>query len=506
MDKEHDSTLESTVSAVSRGQNQLHVLAEDWQAAAAAVQPWLERLEPEAAGPQLLVVSSDAEAATGIAGAISAMAIERGLRTVAATDLRRASRVLRAAPVHVAVGTAGTLIQLIQTAVLKLETVRVVALAWVEEPADSRNAALEALMTELPKDAPRLVLAASVTPVVEELVERYARRARRMQPAASEPASPVSLSYVASAESGRTATLRRLLDTLDPESAFVVTRTDPSRRDVDALLRSLGYGDASSAVRAGAAPPADTTMQLIVLYDLPADESALRRLVSGQTGSRVVALLAPRQVGAVRRIAGGAVTPLALPEAAARARTREDALRDELRAVLAAGHYSRELLALEPLLSDYDGSEIAAAALRLLEADRAARPQSVPATPSAPPPMTRLYVNIGEMDNVRPADLVGAIMNEAGIARSELGRVEVRERHSTVEVATPVANAVVAKLTGVTIRGRRALVKVDEERAGGGRDRGPRRDGGGGRGPRDGKGPRTRPTRERPPRERPPRE
>jgi ATP-dependent RNA helicase DeaD len=130
--------------------------------------------------------------------------------------------------------------------------------------------------------------------------------------------------------------------------------------------------------------------------------------------------------------------------------------------------------------------------------------------------MTRLYLNVGSMDNVRPADLVGAITNEAGISKAELGKVEVRERHSTVEVATPVANAVVSKLTGISIRNRRVLARVDEgpERparprsddvrlgsrdrgAGGGRDRGgpPR----GGRPARGGDRKREdRPRRERP--------
>jgi ATP-dependent RNA helicase DeaD len=76
--------------------------------------------------------------------------------------------------------------------------------------------------------------------------------------------------------------------------------------------------------------------------------------------------------------------------------------------------------------------------------------------------MTRLYLNVGSMDSVRPGDLVGAIANEAGISKAEMGKVDVRERHSTVEVATAVANAVVAKLTGISIRNRRVVARVDE--------------------------------------------
>jgi ATP-dependent RNA helicase DeaD len=455
-------------ASVSRGQNQLHVLPEDWHSAAAAISPLLDRVEASAATPQLLVVTSDVEAAAAIAGRLAPEATGRQLRILAATDERRAARVHRAGPAHVVVGTPIVLLQLVKSTVLKLDDVRAVVLAWVEELDNASTGALETLMAELP-NAARIVIGRATSPALDQLVERYARRARRVQPAATESLSPVSLSYVAAGDSSRLATLRRLLDALDPESAYVTTRSAESREDVDALLWSLGYVGDAPAVRVGETPDADA--QLIILFDLPGSEEELRRLVAERASARVVALVTPRQIAALRRWAGGTVTPLVLPDAAVRARSREDALRDELRALLAARQYSRELLALEPLLSDFDGAEVAAALLRLLESERAKA--QAPAAASQPP-LTRLYVNVGSMDNVRPGDLVGAITNEAGISKAELGKVDVRERHSTVEVATPVANSVVTKLTGVSIRGRRVLARVDEERERGGR--GPRRD------------------------------
>jgi ATP-dependent RNA helicase DeaD len=496
-------------TGISRGLNQLHVLPEDWQAAEAAIQPLVDRVEPTVVAPQLLVVTSDTEAAAAIAGRIAVPS--KGIRTLAATDARRAGRVLRATPAQVVVAPASVLLDLLQSTILKLDSIKAVVLAWVDGLDDNAMASLEAVMSEVPKEAARVVLANGPTPTVELLVERYARRARRVQPISAEPLPPVSLSYVSVHESGRAATLRRLLDALDPESAFIARATD-SRAAVDALLASLGYGSDADAIRAGETP--EPNARLIVLFDMPVSEDELRKLVSQQPAARVIVLATPRQLSTLRRLAGGTVTPLALPEAAARAQTREDAMRDELRATLASGQFARELLALEPLLAEYDGSEVAAAALRLLDLERGnPKVRSMATAPSA---MTRLYLNVGSMDNVRPADLVGAITNEAGISKAELGKVEVRERHSTVEVATPVANAVVSKLTGISIRNRRVLARVDEgpERparprsddvrlgsrdrgAGGGRDRGgpPR----GGRPARGGDRKREdRPRRERP--------
>ena len=462
MEREQDTT------GISRAQNHLHVLPEDWQSVATIAEPYLDRIDVDAPAPQLLIVTSDAEAAAAIARRI-ARTSRRDLRILAATNAQRATRVLRSGSVHAIVCAAITIAELLRSAVLKLAAVRTVVLAWVDDLDAAGMSALETLMGEVPKDSTRIVLAAELSPFVEQLAERYARRARRVQPSATESLAAVSLSYVTTGAAARLDAVRRILDALDPASAFIVVRDAELRARVDELLRALGYGDESDLVRAGERPDAD--VQVIILFDIPTSQEQLRRLVAEHTSARVIALVAPRHVRALRRMAGGSVAPLQLPEAAARARSREQALRDELRALITSGQSSRELLALEPLLSEFDGAEVAAAALRLLDAERA-KAHAIPATST--PSLTRLFVNVGAMDNVRPGDLVGAITNEVGLSKADVGKVDVRERHSTVEVATHVANAVVAKLTGTSIRGRRVLAKVDEERER--RDRGPRRD------------------------------
>lgn len=450
----HTSPWDYTFSAPPM--NQLHVLPEDWSAAADLLTPLLGGIDPAVSGAQALVVTNDADAAAGISGRVVARGVS-DVRLLAATDARRATRLLSATPAHVVIGPPEVLMQTVRSSTLKLGSVQTVVLAWVDNLDAAATGALEAIMSEVPKDASRLVLAAAPTAAVDQLVDRYAWRARRLQPVEGEATPPVSVSYVTAAETGRLPMLRRILDASDPESAIVIAVTAEARANVSQLLRSLGYSGDSDAIRLAATR--DEHAAMAVLFELPSTAEEFRTVVRGAGATRVVAIVAPRQLDTLRRFAGGSVTPFALPAAAERARSKAEQVRDELRVVLAAGQYSREVLALEPLLAEFDGSEVAAAALRLLEAERA-KPRA--AAPSEAAAMTRLYVNVGEMDNVRPADLVGAITNEAGISRSEVGRVEVRERHSTVEVASGVANAVVEKMTGVSIKGRRALVKIDE--------------------------------------------
>ena len=48
-----------------------------------------------------------------------------------------------------------------------------------------------------------------------------------------------------------------------------------------------------------------------------------------------------------------------------------------------------------------------------------------------------------------------------GIPGSQVGRVEVRDTHSIVEVASAVAELVVGKITGATVRGRKVQARLD---------------------------------------------
>jgi ATP-dependent RNA helicase DeaD len=495
---------EAKEPAVTRGQNVVYQMPHDWASISHILAPVLDRIDDASSEVQLLIICADAEAAAGASASVVRIAGSRPLHAIAATSARRAARLLRGGGTQVVAGAPPELLGLVQGSALKLDQVRCVVLAWVDELiAGGEESMLETLMAEIPKEAARVVVANDITSEVEALIERYARRARRVAPpAAADGSASTGLQYVTVASASRLPALRRLLDDVDPTRGVVYVRSDDSERDVRDLLRALGYPqqpNADTGVRvARAAGPGE--WDVVVLYDIPASREELREAVGPQP-RRVVALAQPRLLASLRVLAGGApVTPFTLSDAGLRARTREEIVRTELRETLASGVFARELLTLEPLLESYDGIEIAAATLRLLEQARferdaarshTAEHRAAGATPApvAAGAMTRIFVNVGAMDNARPGDLVGAITNEANITSAKVGKIDIRENHSLVEIATDVADSVISKLTGSSIRGRRVVARVDQERpqrSGAGRgaprgggdrgERGPRRD------------------------------
>ncbi len=75
--------------------------------------------------------------------------------------------------------------------------------------------------------------------------------------------------------------------------------------------------------------------------------------------------------------------------------------------------------------------------------------------------MIRIHVGFGRKSGVRPADLVGAIANEAGISGRDIGNIEMGNGFSLVEVPDTMAESVVEALTGTKIRGQRVNVRLD---------------------------------------------
>jgi hypothetical protein len=230
-----------------------------------------------------------------------------------------------------------------------------------------------------------------LNPAVEDFLERYVRRAPRfgtaVAPVAASAAAgsatppspsvgttpatqapPITVGYVLVTPAARATVLRRLLDETDPPSAAIYVRTDESERTVRETLLLLGYHGDAAALRVVRGPVTEHAA-LLVIYDLPHDPAELAQASVGVPG-RTIAMLLPRQLVHLHTITSGPIRPFVFAGPAESARGHDENIRSELRREIATGALSREVLALEPLLTETDGVSIAAAALRLLERHR----------------------------------------------------------------------------------------------------------------------------------------
>jgi ATP-dependent RNA helicase DeaD len=102
----------------------------------------------------------------------------------------------------------------------------------------------------------------------------------------------------------------------------------------------------------------------------------------------------------------------------------------------------------------------------------------------AEPGITRMFINLGAMDDAQPRDIAGLIYSTAQIPPGSLGKIEILEKCSFVGVPTEFAQQVETTVTGSTMRGRELRMNVAERQEfgdsrGGGFRRPPQGGGGG---------------------------
>ena len=78
--------------------------------------------------------------------------------------------------------------------------------------------------------------------------------------------------------------------------------------------------------------------------------------------------------------------------------------------------------------------------------------------------LVRVYIGAGKKLGVRPADLVGAIANEAQVNARGIGDIEIADGFSIVELPARDAEKVVTALRGATLRGKKVTVRIDDGR------------------------------------------
>ncbi len=415
---------------IARGHN-LAVLTPPVPAAAASL------LQAIPDSRSILVLTADSE---------RAVALETVLRrtdVVAVTGLARAQRRLAAARPGVLLVSTADALALLKRSALRAAEYETVVLAWPDQLDDDGRDALQTVMAEVSRESQRVILAAVASRDVDALIDRYAFKAVTFGFPPQQPAEPGAApppgtlggaGYVVAHPSQFEAARRKVYDALDPErdEALTVAPCPASREDAEALAR----------------PEGRTPPRLVFVVE-PCQLAWLRALFAPLTPVRLV-------------------TPLDALE------QRATALRARITRTLESENLDRELFLVGPLLERFDAVEVAAAALRLAasgqgpvgpDAERLAAAESPGAARDAGPgsggSWTKLWIGVGRKDNVRAGDILGAIVGEAKLPAEHVGRIELRELYSLVEVRADDAERVMRALTGTNLRGRRLTARVD---------------------------------------------
>ena len=423
------------------------------------------RLDAASSELQALVLRPTDDRALKTAEALQRLLRPTGLRATAIHPTRAGARPSS----QVVVASPSAALASVEASVIKLAGLTSLVVDGVSAMLELGGDALETLSGQVPKDAQRVVFTAALNSDVEDWMERHARRARRFTdvPAGVEPLADAAAEYFAAPRHQWLAALSNALESTSAKGegrggnvrSIIHCRLEGEAGDLADRLSARGFdaspGD-SSAIRIVCDDETDREA-LSISWGAPSDLVSLKNRVAGSAGALI--LLEPEELPHLERLA----SPLKLKLKAGRAPPETEALRstqhtrDQLREAAASRDLEPYVLMLGPLLEEFTPVEIAAAAAALLRERAPAEPE--PQLPA----WTRLYLGVGKRDGIRPGDLVGAITGEAPIAGDKIGRIDVRENYSLVEVTAPFADQVIKSMSATTIRGKPAKVRVFRE-------------------------------------------
>jgi ATP-dependent RNA helicase DeaD len=455
--------------------------------------------------------------------------------------------------VDIVVATPGRALDHINRGTLNLKSVRVVVLDEADEMLDMGFAEdLEAILAATPKERQTALFSATLPAKIMAIARKQLRdpvtiKIDREVVPDGEAARVRQVAYIVP-RAHKMAALGRVLDIEHPTSAIVFCRT---RGEVDQLNETLGArGYRSESLHGGLSQDQrDRVMKKfrarktdlliatdvaargldvqhvshVVNYDVPADSEAYVHRI-GRTGraGRVgvaITLAEPREHRLLRNIEFATkqtIEILTVPTVADLRARKLELTRASLREAVLAGELDAYRSVVESLSEEFHIMDIAAAAVKLVEArDETEDAEDIPSANAKPErgPRTRtdgrgevrnetrsssresfgeegasrrgdvatsrgsvskkkrggaeewtvarLWVGAGRKAKMRPGDLVGAIANEVGIDAGVIGAIQIADGYSTVEVPEELAEDIIAALRNTTIKGRKVLVRRD---------------------------------------------
>ena len=69
-------------------------------------------------------------------------------------------------------------------------------------------------------------------------------------------------------------------------------------------------------------------------------------------------------------------------------------------------------------------------------------------------------MNVGSEMGIAPGDVVNVILGETGLPKNTVGAVDIRDRHTFVDVVSEHTSSIVSKLNRARLRDHKLKVKV----------------------------------------------
>ena len=428
--------------------------------------------------------------------------------------------------VHVIVGTPGRLMDHMRRGTLKLGALKTVVLDEADEMLRMGFIEdVEWILGQTPPERQVALFSATMPAVIRRIAKQHLRDPAEITiKLRTTTAETIHQRYWIVTGVHKLDALTRLLETEPFDAVLVFVRTRIAAVELAERLQARGYatsalnGDMPQKQREQtiarlkaskldilvatdvAARGLDVErISHVVNFDIPNDTEAYVHRI-GRTGragrsGEAILFVAPRErhlLRAIERATRQEIEPMELPSADTVNDKRIAKFTQRITDTLGTQDlaFFRDIIVRYQQQHDADPIDVAAALAQIAQGDKPLlikdvisldkrprdsergsseprdKPRKTPRAPSvefAPGAGKELFrVEVGRTHGVQPGNLVGAIANEAGVSSSNIGRIEIYDAHSTIELPGGMPKDVFLLLKKVWVSGR----QLDISRAG----------------------------------------
>ncbi len=453
--------------------------------------PIVERLDHRSKRVQALVMAPTRELAIQVSEEITKIGRHAGVKVVPIYGGQSYDRQLKALEhgAQVVIGTPGRVMDHIRRGTLKLEFVRMVVLDEADEMLDMGFIEdVEFILQNVPSDRQTLLFSATVPEAIVRLARKYLRNPKHISISPERLTVPKTEQvYYEVREHEKLDGLSRILDMESAERTIIFCRTKKRVDELAEGLQARGYsaeathGDLNQVQRNrvlkrfkdGASEILVATdvaargldidnVTHVINYDLPQDTEAYVHRIgrtgrAGRTGTAITMVLPKefRQFRQMEKILRVRLQRRPLPTQEDVAEKQREALKNRLADEIERGVLPAYQDIVMELAQSYDSVDIAAAALRLMLDKGHDQTQAGEfGETGAEPGMVRMFLNMGRMDRVSPADIVRGLAEGARISGSVIGLIDIYDRFTFVEMPKDAAAKVLQNMGSIVIRGK----------------------------------------------------
>lgn len=401
------------------------------------------------------------------------------------TDIKRGAQIV--------VGTPGRVMDHMRRKTIKLDNVKMVVLDEADEMLDMGfEEDIETILKDVPEDRQTILFSATMNKRIMGITKKYLKNPENVKIKAKElTVENIKQVSIEVKSKMKDETVIRLLEVLEPKKAIIFCNTKKKVDDLIENLKSKGYkaeslhGDIKQiqrdrimkSLKSGAINILVATdvaargidvkeLELVVNYDIPQEQEYYVHRIgrTGRNGENGLAytLYAGKEAFKLRDIEKYANTRILkgkIPTLGEVEEIRNRKVVAKIQETIDENDFQNTEV-INKLLENGNDMETIAKALITMLSTRSAKKVEMPSIKGDENGNVRLFLSVGRKDRIMVKDIVGSIAANTAVSGDEIGKINLLDKFSFVDVPATGAEEILQSMQGKQIKGKDVVIEI----------------------------------------------